>query len=112
MAIGSNISARARDRLDEVAAHHDGKVPLHGRLFAQWLHYAFPQDCPYPHVAGTVKPETPLRYEDTGGVDSTVATDDEVELHIKSEAARVTPSPEAGSEMWSLHEVLLESSTP
>merc|ERR1719310_2503417 len=112
MAIGSNISARARDRLKEVAAHHNGKVPLHGRLFAQWLHFAFPRDCPYPHVAGTVKPETPLRYEETGGEDSTVATEDEVEQWLKSEAARIAPSPEAGSGMWSMHETILESSTP
>merc|ERR1719394_778451 len=28
-------------RLEEVAGHHgDGRVPLHGRLFAQWLHHA------------------------------------------------------------------------
>merc|ERR1719310_788642 len=107
MAIGSNISARARDRLDEVAAHHDGKLPLHGRLFAQWLHYAFPQDCPYPHVAGTVKPETPLRWEETGGVDSTIATDEEIEQYITSEAARRAPSPDAGAEMWTLHEAIL-----
>jgi len=113
MLIGSpNISTKVRAKLEEVAAHHDGKVPLHGRLFAQWLHYAFPRDCPYPHMAGTVKPETPLRYEDTGGEDSTVATGDEVEQWLKSESARIAPSPEAGSEMWSMHENLLESSTP
>jgi len=25
-------------------------VPLHGRLFTQWLHFAFPHECPYPHI--------------------------------------------------------------
>ncbi|OLP24478.1 hypothetical protein AK812_SmicGene48940, partial [Symbiodinium microadriaticum] len=25
--------------------------PLHGRLFAQWMHYAFPHECPYPQIA-------------------------------------------------------------
>jgi len=39
------------DKLGEVAARNGGEVPLHGRLFAQWLHYAFPHECPYPHVA-------------------------------------------------------------
>ena len=29
------------------------EVPLHGRLFAQWMHYAFPRHCPFPHVSGT-----------------------------------------------------------
>merc|ERR1719223_1582989 len=48
------LSKLLRRRLDEVAAHHEGLIPLHGRLFAQWMHLAFPQECPYPHKAGTV----------------------------------------------------------
>jgi len=32
-------------------------VPLHGRLFAQWMHHAFPRECPFPHVAGTTNPQ-------------------------------------------------------
>merc|ERR1719163_1913075 len=49
-----NLSATLRTRLDEIASHHDNMIPLHGRLFAQWLHYAFPHECPYPHMPGTV----------------------------------------------------------
>jgi len=40
-------------RLDEIAHGHGGKVVLHSRLFAQWMHQAFPRECPYPHLAGT-----------------------------------------------------------
>merc|ERR1719401_3031441 len=29
-------------RLEQIAAHHGGLVPLHGRLFAQWMHHAYP----------------------------------------------------------------------
>jgi len=112
MPIESNISAKVRAKLEDVAAHHGGSVPMHGRLFAQWLHYAFPRDCPYPHMAGTVNPETPLRYEDVGGTDSTIATTEEVESYLTAESARLAPSPDAGNGMWSLHEDLLESSTP
>merc|ERR1711862_589727 len=36
-------------KLEAIAVRRDGKVPIHGRLFAQWLHYAFPNECPYPH---------------------------------------------------------------
>merc|ERR1719183_1405094 len=46
-------------RLDEVAKHHGGLVPLHGRLFAQWLHYAYPRECNFPHAAGTIAPQRP-----------------------------------------------------
>jgi hypothetical protein len=43
-----------RRRLDEIATHHGGDIPLHGRLFAQWMHLAHPRECPYPHLSGTV----------------------------------------------------------
>merc|ERR1712203_151284 len=32
------------------ATRHGGHVPIHGRLFAQWMHFAFPLECPYPQV--------------------------------------------------------------
>eukprot|EP00928_Gymnodinium_smaydae_P095361 TRINITY_DN8193_c0_g2_i1.p1 TRINITY_DN8193_c0_g2~~TRINITY_DN8193_c0_g2_i1.p1 ORF type:complete len:296 (-),score=26.28 TRINITY_DN8193_c0_g2_i1:80-862(-) len=36
------------NRIHEIAQHHGGLVPLHGRLFAQFMHHAFPHECPYP----------------------------------------------------------------
>ena len=33
-------------------ASSDGLVALHGRLFAQWLHHAYPRQCPMPARAG------------------------------------------------------------
>jgi len=109
---GEKVSETLRSRLEEVAALHNGKVPLHGRLFAQWLHYAFPRDCPFPHLAGTVNPQTPVKYEQILGADSTTASDEEVEQFLQSDAARVVPSPDAGAAMWNLKEHILESSTP
>jgi len=47
-----------RLRLDEIAARNSGSVPLHGRLFAQWMHYAFPNECPYP--SSLLTSETPM----------------------------------------------------
>lgn len=46
-------------RHNEIAEAHGGTVPLHGRLFAQWMHHAYPRECPYPHVSGTKNPQTP-----------------------------------------------------
>jgi len=40
-------------RLDEIAAANNGMVPLHGRMFAQWMHHVYPRECPYPHLSGT-----------------------------------------------------------
>jgi len=52
------LSSSLVSRLDDVARHHGGRVPLHGRLFSQWLHHAYPRECPYPHVSGTTRPQT------------------------------------------------------
>jgi len=41
-------------RLDQIAAGHSGTVPIHGRLFAQWMHHAFPRECSYPHATGSL----------------------------------------------------------
>merc|ERR1740129_1828241 len=49
-------------RLQEIATQHSGLVPLHGRLFAQWMHHAYPRECAYPHVAGTVKAQPMASY--------------------------------------------------
>merc|ERR1719159_671796 len=49
-----NLSSHLTSALDSVAKLHGGEVPLHGRLFAQWLHYAFPHECPYPHLTNSV----------------------------------------------------------
>merc|ERR1719145_50803 len=54
-------------RLREIAAHHGGSVPLHGRLFAQWMHHAFPRECTYPHMSGTTSSLTPSEFMRSGG---------------------------------------------
>jgi len=46
------------EQLTRVAEAHGGEVPLHGRLFAQWMHYAFPRECPFPHKAGSFAQHT------------------------------------------------------
>jgi len=56
-----NISGLMRRRLDDIAGRHKGSVPLHGRLFAQWMHHAFPNECSYPHMSGSLaSPVAPL----------------------------------------------------
>jgi len=50
------IPTQLMDRLQEIANLHGGDVPLHGRLFMQWMHHAFPEECPFPHISGTTSP--------------------------------------------------------
>jgi hypothetical protein len=42
------VPAKLREKLYSMADRQGGGCILHSRLFMQWLHYAFPLDCPYP----------------------------------------------------------------
>jgi len=53
-----NLSRSLRHKLDRIAEQHKGYVPLHGRLFAQWMHHAFPNECPLPQRSGAAVPLT------------------------------------------------------
>jgi len=44
----SRFTPELKQKLGDIAARHGGLVPLYGRLFAQWLHFVLPNDCPYP----------------------------------------------------------------
>jgi hypothetical protein len=45
-----NLSTALLGKLDDIASKHDGEVPIHGRLFSQWMHHAYPLECPYPSL--------------------------------------------------------------
>jgi len=62
-----NLSATLLTRLSEISKTHSGQVPLHGRLFAQWMHHAYPRECPFPHISGSVKPMYPQEWLETMG---------------------------------------------
>jgi len=75
-----NLSTPQLTRLQEIAEHHSGRVPLHGRLFAQWMHHAYPRECPFPHMAGTTKPASREEWELLGL--EAEATEEEMALHV------------------------------
>jgi hypothetical protein len=93
------------DRLDEVA--DAGVVTLHGRMFGQWMHHAFPRECPFPHVAGATAPRTPDEWMDSTGVES-LASPEEMRKYVDQAAkspSEVHPDGELGH--WEVHEELL-----
>ena len=73
------LSTPQLTRLQEIAELHSGRVPLHGRLFAQWMHHAYPRECPFPHVAGTTKPVSQDEWE-VQGLEAE-ATEEEMTWH-------------------------------
>jgi hypothetical protein len=90
------ISARLLGRLNDIAANNDGLVPLHARMFAQWMHHVYPRECPFPHMSGTFNA---LRMEDyakeTGF--NAAASEDEMRQCV----ADASPAEEAGEIIWS-----------
>jgi len=84
-----NISAALKVRLQEIADYHSGEVPLHGRLFAQWLHHAYPQECSFPHVSGTVTHQSPSDWAADRGFED--ANEDEYFLEAEMQKQRMSP---------------------
>jgi len=110
MPYSSNITAQLRDRLEEVAQTNKGSVPLHGRLVAQWLHFAFPHECPYPHEKGTIAPKSIAEWRESGADD--VVSKDELEQTLEMDRGFGPVSSNDHMRSWSVHESLLEASTP
>jgi len=90
-----NLSFALLNRLNEIASEHSGMVPLHGRLFAQWMHHAYPRECPFPHIAGTTSPVSPDEWmQETG--ESCFATDEEIQHYSVTEPQQpVLPEKES-----------------
>merc|ERR1740129_602272 len=98
-------------RLNDISSLHGGLVPLHGRLFMQWMHHAYPSECPYPHAAGTTNPVTQdegLRMHEE--VDDAMATPEEMALHAN---AKPLTNPLGQQNIpWSLAEELVAVHKP
>jgi hypothetical protein len=99
------------DDLQAVASVNGGEVPLHSRLFLQWLHFAFPRTCPYPHAAGQLNPETPAELASRAGDEAVVVSDGDLYLHSMEKALDKSSSPTAGAKMWLSHEEHIASDT-
>jgi hypothetical protein len=90
------ISTTLSERLEEIAATHGGVVPLHGRLFAQWMHHAFPRECPFPHVAGTTNQQAPDDWLVESGSDPLATQEEMQQLSLAPDAtSRVEESQKA-----------------
>jgi hypothetical protein len=106
------ISASLRVKLDEVAQTNGGQVPLHGRLVAQWLHFAFPHECLYPHEAGTISPKSPQEWRTEQGEEAESVSEDEVKQIMEMDAAFHPVSAEEAMMSWIHKESLLVATTP
>jgi len=108
-ALNVSTSRAVQKKLREVAKHHGGEVPLHGRLFAQWMHHVYPQECPFPHMSGTINPLHPEIFEEEVG-QSVGASKEEMQQHLENAKWRKAPNFEEGlcSNMWTMEEELVD----
>merc|ERR1740121_1184833 len=106
------VSPALELKLQEIAKHHGGKVPLHGRLFAQWLHFAFPSMCPYPHLSGAIMPTTAQEWIEKTGT-AAVATREQMLQIInrtdREDSATSCDDPENGMCMWRPDEEMVDA---
>jgi len=103
------------DRLGEIAAGHGGTVPLHGRLFAQWMHHAYPRECPYPHISGTTHTDKAMDFVSRTG-ESASASDEEMRVYVDDADALKQRSTEEEEDTaalpWAPEEELLVMRRP
>lgn len=76
------------DKLRKIAANTGGEVFLHGRLFAQWMHFAMPHECPFPSVVENSALLTPSLWLDG----KSIVTAEEKLHHVTSAASGEAPS--------------------
>jgi hypothetical protein len=101
------LSSTLRTRLEDIAATHGGSVQLHSRLFAQWMHHAYPRECPYPHMSGTTSQDRAEAWTDSNGGEA-VATNEEMLQFTSVSVSASTPDQDIHDlMMWSHEEELL-----
>jgi len=99
-------------RLHVIATNHGGKVPLYSRLFAQWLHHAYPRECPFPHVSGATAPKL-VKDFDRGKANNSRASLEVMKDHARRSAtnarfseAKAEPSSPVENVAWTYEEEL------
>eukprot|EP00419_Tripos_fusus_P043481 CAMPEP_0172829544 /NCGR_PEP_ID=MMETSP1075-20121228/21605_1 /TAXON_ID=2916 /ORGANISM="Ceratium fusus, Strain PA161109" /LENGTH=567 /DNA_ID=CAMNT_0013671697 /DNA_START=33 /DNA_END=1736 /DNA_ORIENTATION=+ len=111
VAAGRKLSATLMQRLTELGDHHGNRIPIHGRLFAQWMHLAYPRECPFPHVSGTIQPKTAKEMKAAGQAIKAQkkVMQQYVKAGQKSNKGEEGCNNEICSAIWSTEEELVDS---
>jgi len=107
-----NLSGVLLSRLGQIAELHGGRVPLHGRLFSQWMHHAYPRECSFPHVIGAASRISPSEWMDIMDIDSAEASEEEMALLVKvSDVETMSPDVKQVALPWTMTEELVGGHT-
>jgi len=85
-----NLSSIQLARLGQIAELHGGEVPLHGRLFAQWMHHAYPRECPFPHLTGSTSALSQEEWHKSTGGESPLATKEDMQRRASASGASLS----------------------
>merc|ERR1719253_1564698 len=99
---GSVLTDSLVEKLQAIATRHNGEVPLHGRLFAQWLHFAFPHECPFPAILESADALSTSQWSS----DAYSASSEERTTHLLSADVSTPSGDGAVEDHWIDHEVL------
>merc|ERR1719479_242589 len=103
-----NLSGVLLTRLGQIAELHGGQVPLHGRLFSQWMHHAYPRECSFPHVIGASNRMSPSEWMDIHDIDSAEASEQEMALLVNvDDIDAMTLEAETEALPWTMTEELV-----
>merc|ERR1719343_1224286 len=103
-----NLSGVLLTRLGQIAELHGGHVPLHGRLFAQWMHHAYPRECSFPHVIGASNRMSPSEWMDIMDIDSAEASEEEMALLVNvGDNETMSPGGKVEALPWTMAEELV-----
>merc|ERR1719162_925426 len=64
-------------------------------LFTQWMHHAFPRECPFPHEGGNVSPQTPNEWLQESGHETSEASVAAMEAHVDGDTDQQLKGAEA-----------------
>jgi len=114
VSVPRQISATLMTRLTDISSHHGGVVPVHGRLFAQWMHHAYPRECPYPHISGTTTQQTATEWIAETGNERSDATQEEMLQYTSASNDTMIEDLVSVEELlhWSTEEELLVTRLP
>jgi len=56
---------RLRENLHSLAAKNGGRVSLHGKAFAEWMHFVYPRECTWPQKFGPAHSQTMEEWEES-----------------------------------------------
>jgi len=109
MSNGQALPRGLSEKLLSIAERHSGEVPLHGRLFAQWLHFAFPHECNFPAILENADVLSTSQWHSAS---YSASKEDRMSLTLAADVSAVDAGYVEVEALWSDHEVLLTYDKP